>query len=299
MVIAKLKGGLGNQMFQYAYGRAFALRKKDTLKIDITSYKQKSTDTPREYSLSHFMIDAGISIANDNEIRVAQYPHGRLSKYQQIFSQKILRRFNVGWNPRYFSSKMLAVKHNYLDGFWQSHKFFESISPIIQNEFKLRESFQPEAQKVADLIQNSKQQNISAISIHVRRGDVARDAKTNPYYGICTPEYYTKAINCVRAKYPNLRFFVFSDDIDWVKQNIPLPRTDSETVFVSRPEITDYEELILMSQCSHNIIANSSFSWWAAWLNQNPHKTVIAPKEWITKHKNWHTDTIPPSWTRI
>ena len=134
--------------------------------------------------------------------------------------------------------------------------------------------------------------------MHVRRGDYANDPNTNKYWGTCGIEYYLEALKYITSKAGNnsMYIFIFSDDIEWVKENMPLQYA---ATFVSSPEIKDYEELILMSQCDHHIIANSSFSWWGAWLDPKSDKIVIAPKRWTIKDEKNFRDIVPSSWIRI
>ncbi len=135
-----------------------------------------------------------------------------------------------------------------------------------------------------------------SISVHIRRGDYANDKVTNTYFGTCPLEYYKQAMDYMRSKVNNPIFYFFSDDIEWVKKEF---NEDENFVFISNPKLQDYEELILMSQCSHNIIANSSFSWWGAWLNDNPAKLVVAPKKWMRVESNLQPNLIPEGWVRM
>ncbi len=304
MIITKLNGGLGNQMFQYACGRALALRNNDLLKLDISEYgpgRSNGIDAVREYSLSHFNIKE--DIAGEKEATAARLPYGAFSNYFAIFRRKILRQFNVGFNSRILRAKT-AGRTIYLDGFWQSEKYFADCAETIRQDFTLKKPLSPAAQTIAGAI-GQQSGNGPSVSIHIRRGDVARNAATNPYYGIATPEYYSRALVHVAEKLAarnmkNFRIFVFSDDIEWTKKNIAIPYP---TTYVlgddAKNNLPDHEEMTLMSMCDHNIVANSSFSWWGAWLNKNPDKIVIAPKEWSTRDKKWHTDTVPTTWTRL
>jgi len=292
-------------MFQYACGRALALRNEnDDLKLDISGYsRQHPGDAFRTYSLSNFAIAE--NIADENEIVKAHYPFGTLSKYTEIFRKKILRQFNVGFVP-YILRKKTAGRTIYLDGFWQSEKYFADFADDIRREFTLKKPLGVAARTIANAM-DSRNGNSPSVSIHIRRGDIVDDGGKSGLFGIATPEYYSRALIHVAEKLTahgvkNFRVFVFSDDIEWTKKNlvIPYPTTYvSGTLENGKPAIADYEEIILMSLCSHNIIANSSFSWWGAWLNKNPEKIVIAPIRWSTNHENWHTETVPVSWIRI
>jgi hypothetical protein len=282
MIIVNIKGGLGNQMFQYAFGRAFSIKKSVEMKLDISGYPQQSL---REYKLNKFKIDE--KIATDDEIARLKYPFGIFSKAGRFFKQRILRNFHINHEPY-----LLRFKDNhYFDGYFQTEKYFLDIRDIILSDFTLADELCPEAKKIEHLIKEA----TVPVSIHVRRGDYVSNNDVARAHGGCSPSYYQKAIEEISRMYPGANFFVFSDDIDWVKQNLSF---NVSAIHVSNPNIMDHEELFLMSQCKHNIVANSSFSWWGAWLNTNPKKTVIAPQKW---HNNMeaYKDTVPHSWIKI
>ena len=134
------------------------------------------------------------------------------------------------------------------------------------------------------------------MAIHVRRGDYINDKKTSLVHNVCDLNYYERAIDVIKAQVNNPTFFVFSDDIEWAGENLPV---NPNARYVSNLEGEDYEELILMSMCEHNIIANSTFSWWGAWLNQNPNKIVIAPKQWLVNKTSAELDILPKDWLKI
>lgn len=280
MIITRLNGGLGNQMFQYALGRKMSIKNNSLFKLDVSDY---TSCNPRAYGLSHFNI-----IENIATVRESQN-----AKRLSWFKRKILRKFNVGFDPKILNKK----DDIYLDGFWQSEKYFNDVEEIIRQDFKLRRKMSHSAEIMLDMIQNAE----VSISIHIRRGDYVESSKTNEYHGTCSAEYYNKALILLAEKLPKndlakIHLFVFSDDIEWVKKNLSFPYA---ATFVSNPSIPDYEELILMSRCSHHIIANSSFSWWGSWLNANPQKIVIAPKKWFDTKPNVYKDIAPNSWIKI
>jgi len=288
MIITKLKGGLGNQLFQYAFGSVLSKLNNTELKLDIEGYNvPQRKETRRVYSLSNFNIKA--EIASHYEIKRFKYPFGIISKIWRLFKAKVLRVHCVGYNP-----KALAWRGNlYIDGFWQSEKYFVSFERDIRSELTLKSPMSAFANTFKDSILNEK----NSISIHIRRGDLILNMYSDPHAGICTPEYYSKAFDYIKSQIKtDGRVFFFSDDIEWVKDNI---KTSFPASYVSCPEITDYEELVLMSLCKHNIIANSSFSWWGAWLNENKKKIIIAPSRWVTKGEDDYVDITPPSWIRI
>jgi hypothetical protein len=288
MIIVKLKGGLGNQLFQYAMGRRMAHELRTELKLDTSGYEgPQSGTTIRHYALSVFNIKA--TLATPEEIRAFKYPYGIISKGWRFFSQSVLRRFYQGYHPEILNKKDSAL---YLDGYWKNEKYFLPIESIIRSDLSLKEPFSLNAEKAhVEIISHP-----VSVAVHFRRGDYVSNTTHLKYHGVCSPEYYAEALKRIEAQFPNAHLFIFSDDIEWVKQNIKfsLPAT-----FVSQPEIKDYEELILMSLCTHNIIANSSFSWWSAWLNANPDKIVIAPKKWLAKTHNDYYKEIPESWIKI
>jgi len=283
MIITHLGGGLGNQMFQYALGRKMSLKNKDIFKLDISAYDVKN---PRQYELGHFNIIE--NIATPEEIRKIKLPYGFFSRLIRSFKARVLRVFNVEFKPH-----ILEKKGNmYLDGFWQTEKYFTDIRENLLKDFSLKNGLKESAAFVAKKIEST----TNPVSLHVRRGDYAQDAYTNAYWGTCDPSYYTRTLAFLKNKIGNFTLFIFSDDIDWVKENMTF---DMPTVFVSNQTIADYEEIILMSKCSHHIIANSSFSWWGAWLGQNPQKIVLAPKRWQIKSPHRVKDIVPNSWIKI
>jgi hypothetical protein len=257
MIVVKIQGGLGNQLFQYAMARALSSATKEDFRLDTSFYPQQSL---REYSLSHFSIQ------------------GKGATPFQIVWAKILTR--------------LKIKNCYLDGYWQSENYFKKTEEIIRKEFTLKKPLGEKGRKQAAEITK----NPFSVSLHVRRGDYASSEKVKKTIGLLPLNYYEEAIKKIVAQIPNAHFFIFSDDISWVKEHlhVSLPHR-----YISSVDIPDYEELILMSLCKNNITANSSFSWWGAWLNTNPTKVVIAPKKWFADKKLDSKELIPSSWITI
>jgi len=292
MLTTNLKGGLGNQMFQYATGRALAEKTGQTLLLDISGYSDPravNSDTPRTFDLGVFNIKA--EIATSKQIRQIKYPLGIFSKILRKINKKILRRYYRDYHPKLL--KNLAKKKNiYLDGFFQSQKNFKEIRQKLLEELSLKESGKNSiVQEFAEKIGNS-----NSISIHIRRGDYANDPKTKNYHGLIPLSYYEKAISTIKQKNENPVFYIFTDDISWAKENLKM---EYQTIFVSGNDFTPQQEIYLMSKCQHNIIANSSFSWWGAWLNTNPKKIIIAPKKWTKTTTKVHPNIVPKSWIKI
>jgi hypothetical protein len=263
MIIVKLKGGLGNQMFQYAYGRNLELLgKKVVFDTSFFAGNKAKKDTARDFKLNNFNIETKAEFSDKKR------------PLSEIFD-KIKIKLNPGQ-----------------DVFHQSEKYFENTKDVIHKEFTLKNKPSSESfdykKKIAD--------SANPISIHIRRGDYIQSKVASKVLGVLPLEYYRKAIDLITKKVIDPHFFVFSDDVEWAMANL---QTGFPTIFVLNKSIPDYEELILMSKCSHHIIANSSFSWWGAWLNSNPNKTVIAPAKWFNAKPGAGKDIVPNSWTKI
>lgn len=265
MTTIRLKGGLGNQMFQYAYGRNLELsRQKIVFDTSFFEGHKAKIDTARNFKLNNFNIETKAEFSN---------------KHNQ---------FQILWNK---IQRYLGIETN---EFNQNEKYFKNIETDIHREFTLKKPLGP----VSLGWENKIKSTPVSVSIHVRRGDYVKNHNMNAYHGICDANYYQKSYAEITKRLETVfEIFVFSDDIEWAEENLKLP---SPIHFVSNPNIPDYEELILMSRCGHNIIANSSFSWWGAWLNQNPNKIVIAPKQWFANPiANKNQSIVPDSWIKI
>ncbi len=286
MIIVNLKGGLGNQMFQYALGRTLALKNKTILKLDVAGLDRanKIGDIYRAFGLSAFTIKK--TIATAEEVQALKYPYGKISKGWRWFAFKILKRTHVVFEPALLKRK----GDIFLDGYFQSPRYFTDIRDTLLADFTLEEPLSPAGATIANQIKST-----TAVSIHVRRGDYIKNPQVLKEFGVCSLQYYQAAINHIKSIHPNPTFFVFSDDMNWVRENLPV---GDNAVYVSDASIKDYQELILMSTCSYNIIANSSFSWWGAWLNQNPNKIVITPNPWF-ESAEWDKDLISESWIQL
>ncbi|MBB6271534.1 hypothetical protein HDF26_001961 [Pedobacter cryoconitis] len=293
MIIVKIWGGLGNQMFQYASAKGLSIKHNDQLQIDISHYgKLLADETPRSYRLDVFP-NITDQIANQKSIStiVPDFKYGFLNKLYKIINKSI-----YGFNKSFVIEKQMGFstiadygdKNIYLDGYWQSEQYFNNSVEDIRTHFDLEYLCEiPELSEISKKIKA-----VNSISIHVRRGDYVTNTNANSYHGVCSLDYYEKAIQKMAENNSNLEFFVFSDDVDWCKHNLKIPYTHE---YISTRE--DFHDLYLMSLCKHNIIANSSFSWWGAWLNKNLNKTVIAPEKWFSTMPS--RDIIPISWLTI
>lgn len=293
MVISHLIGGLGNQMFQYALGRKIAINNNIRLMLDISGLENHSGNgTPRKYSLGVFNIEERFS----DKKEVAKFKPENNSKITRTLAKKFAlfksREYFIAEPYFNFCPDILNTKKgSYLQGYWQTEKYFKDIEDVIRNEFTLKDEYSIEGKEITQKIKNC-----NAVSLHIRRGDYVTSAITNKFHGICSLDYYGKAIKRIADNIQNPHFFIFSDDIEWVKQNLKI---DFPVEYVSNGTLKDYEELMLMSYCKHNIIANSSFSWWGAWLNNNPEKIVIAPRRWFADVLVDTSDVVPETWIKM
>lgn len=286
MIIVNLKGGLGNQMFQYALGRKLALKNNDVLKLYIAGLDRANAvgDIYRPFSLGRFNVVK--NIASETETRTLKYPYGVFSKGWRYINAKLLRNTHTLFEPHILNCQ----GDIFLDGYWQSPKYFEDIRDVLLADFTLADPLPKYAETIL-----AEMQATTSVAIHIRRGDYIKNPQVAREFGICTKNYYQRAVSTITETYPAATYFVFSDDIDWVKHNLTL---GEQVVYVQHPELTDTAELFMMSRCQHNIIANSTFSWWAGWLNTNPDKLVIAPTPWFDKNA-YDPSLLLDSWTTL
>ena len=257
MILVKILGGLGNQMFQYAYAKALEMKGFD-VRLDLSGFKKYHLHGG--YQLDKYQIN----IQN--------------AKTSVILFSKINRLRMIKEKNLMFDLKLLSLKGNeYVKGYFQTEKYFSEIREVLLQEFTINRSIATSTENYTKQITNAK----VSCSIHIRRGDYVSNKKSNNIHGTCSLEYYKKAITLIEDKYKNVTFFIFSDDISWTKENLIL----KNAVYINH-KCLPHEDIYLMSLCCHNITANSSFSWWGAWLNNNTHKTIIAPKKWFIDKKS-------------
>ncbi len=290
LLIVKLIGGLGNQMFQYAFARALANKQNTEFRLDISGYeKQLAINTYREYELQCFNILEKIA---EPEL-LNQYKNSKTVLLRKILNKLKLNFFSSSYileTAFTYDASIWQKKDAYFDGYWQSYKYFSDIREFLLREFTIKEPLDAFNQT---LLESIKAEN--SVSIHIRRGDYVSNAKANITHGTCSLQYYLTAIEYLQKQFKEIKWFVFSDDIAWAKENLSLENAQ----FINHNQGKQaYKDLYLMSNCAHNIIANSSFSWWGAWLNVNPEKIVIAPKAWFKVNKDT-SDLIPSEWKRM
>ena len=296
-IVVRLIGGLGNQLFQYALGRQISLLKQVPLKLDLSAFQN---DPDRSFALHRYNIAA--TIASDKEVAryTAFYDHNTLfARLYRKAESKILPRFKRRYFKEidyyvYDDEVMQVAPKVLIEGFWQHCRYFENLDPRVLKELTLKEKFLNAIPAVISEIK----QNDTAVALHVRRGDYVANPDNLNWFGVMPVSYYQQAIDYIRNQIVKPVFYIFSDDLEWAKQNIV---TDASVVYVDIDGGTkDYLELYAMSTCRHNIIANSSFSWWGAFLNTNPNKIVIAPEQWIAAPEvNEHVAIQMPDWIKV
>lgn len=289
MVIVGLQGGIGNQMFQYALGRALSSQLDAPLKIDLSNYSEHRL---RKYELGNFNVTAPIASATDLAFAKGYGVPGRI--LAPLFGSMFKRfRFRtVQEQSLRFCPDVLAMRENiYLVGYWQSEKYFAQISSIVRDEFSVRCAIDEVNGLTAERIDG-----VTAVSMHVRRGDYVSDAHATQMLGVLPLDYYHSAVQLVASRVDAPHFYVFTDDAVWAKEHI---RIAYPLTFVTHNRAEkSCMDIYLMSRCQHNIVANSTFSWWGAWLNPNPRKIVVAPATWYRDPAYDPSDLIPSSWER-
>jgi hypothetical protein len=292
-IIAQLQGGLGNQLFQYATGRAIAVQKQAPLLLDNSWYTKAYHDvTPRELLLSK-LNTKGSFISFQPKIKCPK----RIQRIQQkfwpinpfIFVEQTPYRFDSRLNK----SPAFKQQNLYLMGYWQSYKYFDSIKSILQSEISLKKPLDTHYLNYLNQIQAT-----ASAMVHIRRGDYVNLASAAKIHGFIGLEYYREGMRLLLNKNPEIHFFVFSDDLKWAKQNLP---HSERSTFIQSLGNSDavIQELELMMHCQNHLIANSSLSWWAAWLSKQSNGVILCPKKWTNDlSMNWD-DLLPNTWQRI
>lgn len=298
LVIIKIMGGLGNQLFQYAMGRQLALRRGAPARLDLAFFNDRSpiAHTLRPYELAVFTnlaippLDAseGQQLARTKQLLYRLYNKARL-----ILG--LTPAFLYLGEGEYFRPNPLVLAGGGLahllqvEGYWQNEAYFIDVASTLRQELAFPPFTDSRNQAVAEQLCTSSR---PTVSVHVRRGDYAQ----NPAFGMCSVDYYERALDYMQQLSKPL-FFVFSDDIDWARENLPLP---ADTTYIDwNTGDNSYRDMHLMSLCQHQIIANSSFSWWGAWLNANPKKLIVCPSIWMAKPIVLTERVVPAAWVKL
>jgi hypothetical protein len=276
-------GGLGNQMFQYALGRVLSEKNHTRLVIDLSHLEnQPVNETPREYELDCFDIKGEFS-------------------HEPVLTEEQPRKFLIKkkhYTPYYeqgftFKKSVLDLQdQTLLIGYWQTSKYFKGFENMVKRDFKFTKPLSKAKQKILEKIEADS----GAVALQIRRGDYVSNPSSKKFHGLASMAYYVRAVKYISNHVKNPTFYVITDDPAWCKRNIKL---GYPTVFVSNVSNGGWEDMYLMSRCRHQIIANSSFGWWAAWLNDSKKKIVIAPKTWAIEKTADYSDVAPKNWVRL
>lgn len=292
MIITHLIGGLGNQMFQYAAARTLSIKLGAELRLDISSFANYKLHQGFELQR---IFNCVSEVASKEDIYDILGWQSFLVIKRVLLRPKMAafrsKKLVIEPHFQYWAGINNLVKDNYLEGYWQSEKYFIDAEKQIRKDFVFKLPMQNENINLAKKISH-----VEAVSLHVRRGDYANNSQNVAIHGLCSIEYYQAAIAYIAERVNNPHFFVFSDDIAWVKSQIKFDFPHQYVDYNHGEE--SYNDMNLMSLCKHNIIANSSFSWWGAWLNVNDEKIIIAPKKWFASETLTH-DLISENWVRL
>lgn len=269
MLMLLMTGGLGNQMFQYALYRSLTNLGKTVYMDDFTHYAEIGRNDNCLEDIFHIKYLHGNRKIYNSLTDSSMMPWMRIKR--KIFGRKPF--IYQEKNPLIFEKEVFEQDNKYLSGYWQSYEYFADIENQIRSDFTFDcNKFSEKAREYIKQIEES-----MSVSLHVRRGDYLSAKFSNVYGGICTESYYEAAKDYCRNKYGKVIFFLFTNDSEWGMQ-----QNDTDVVYVDcKNEDADYIDMALMSKCKHHIIANSSFSWWGAWLDDRKDKTVIAPSRWL------------------
>jgi len=292
MVKVRMFGALGNQMFEYAFGRALSLKKKTSLLLDY--YSQIIRD----------------DFDGENLTKITEAFVLPVELYVGKTRKKLLRKRNLAFLDRFITAAKLKTKcvvtednydslqkkiekskNIYLAGYWQSENYFTEAENVIREDFKFRIE-----QEISTLDLYKEIAGTNSVGLHIRGNDYVN----HRLYEKCDVRYYLDAIDVISKTKSELNFFIFTDDIDNVHKNYEELLKFSEIVDIETPFNPDIVDLLLMSKCKHNVVCNSSFSWWGAWLNNNAEKIVIAPQKWFKENPRYSSERIvPANWIQI
>ena len=304
MIITRLQGGLGNQMFQYAAGLALAEQRRTVLKLDVSWFREYlEFEAHNRYALSCFNITeqfatqeeidrvAGVNLTRIERASITLAHRLHFRRYAQRYAAPAHTRYEdpAGFTPSFFD----WPDNTYLYGMWQSEDYFSPIAHLLRLHFSFRYPPQPSVSSMAERIRSAG----PSVAVHFRRGDYVRNPAFNQQIGVLPLNYYDRAIALVRERQPDAILYIFSDDIDGIEREF---RPPGPHVFVRATQPWHaFDKIRLMSLCQHAIISNSTFAWWSAWLNPNPDKFIVAPDPWFAGASASGGDLVPRSWHRL
>lgn len=290
MIIIKIMGGFGNQMFQYALAKELLYRGKE-VKADISYYSNIPPEDTERGSIKEMLFEE-LPTAKEEEVQFFLRKNEKLKWRLMRWTGIVCGREPVLFQKisYQYDDRVLHKQHVYAVGWWQNERYFAHVKGVIRTEYLNGiKRLNGQSESILEKIQEHK----NSVSIHVRGGDYNNASNNAIFGGICGKEYYEKAIGFLRKQLAGCRFFVFTNDFEYAKG--VLPEWESYEI-VTNSEANGYQDIFLMSQCKHHIIANSTFSWWGAWLDPDEKKVVIAPKRW-----SWKSSKTPncESWIMI
>lgn len=292
MVISSVIGGLGNQMFQYAAGRALAIAQGSDFLVDVSDLN--AAPQHQGFELSR-VFNCPVNLANNEHVRsVLGWQSSR--PVRDIFSHSWLTAFRTRHlviEPHfdYWPGFRKLPPPSYLIGYWQSEQYFREIADLIRADFGFHRALTGQNFALDKRIAET-----NSVSLHVRRGDYVSNPHAFAIHGVCSIQYYEAAIKYVAERIPSPIFYIFSDDMQWVRSHLEVRHP---CCYVDNNIGADsYIDMQLMSHCKHNIVANSSFSWWGAWLNRNADKLVVAPSRWFANNIKT-PDLLPSTWVAL
>ncbi|BBB24806.1 alpha-1,2-fucosyltransferase [Amphritea japonica] len=288
MVIVRLIGGLGNQLFQYAYALSLLEQGYD-VKLDASAFE--SYTLHGGFGLGEYA--ERLEVATTEEVDMVSRV-GRISTLLRKLQGKKSRRVIKESNFSYDEKMLTPEDSHYLVGYFQSELYFNKIRGELLSALDLKHKLSPYTEASYLAIADAS----VSVSMHIRRGDYVSDKAAHNTHGVCSLDYYYAAVTFFEERYPDVDFYIFSDDIEWVKENLNVQRAH----YISSEEKRFAgEDIYLMSQCDHNIVANSSFSWWGAWLNANEDKIVVAPRQWYadSNMQRLSKTLVPDTWIRL
>ncbi|MEI6727382.1 MAG: alpha-1,2-fucosyltransferase [Actinomycetes bacterium] len=293
MIIVQIIGGLGNQMFQYAFGRRLADGLGVRLKLDVTPFA--TFYDKRRYILGGLRIEEDFASAHEIDVALhGRFPAAR-GRLRRVFPSLPSGSGRLGREKGFrFDSSMLELRDGaYLEGYWQSERYFDAVADRLRVEFMPRT---PPSAAAAELARQMGRGE--SVSLHVRRGDYVSEPEVARIHQVCDETYYARCLEYLAPRLNDPHFYVFSDEPDWVREHLHVPFPT--TIVADHYAATEVEDLWLMAQCRHHVIANSSFSWWGAWLDARQSKIVVMPRRWFNDREPEHSaDIRPPGWVAL
>jgi hypothetical protein len=299
MIRVKLQGGIGNQMFQYALAKSLAIKNMTEVSLDLTTLNHRLPGRNyvfRTYDLGFLNIKENLTWLSKLSLIFNNFSF-LLAKFFYAIKKEVLPLSIVEEKENYFFDQvaLLATDGVYLDGYWQSYRYFEPISDVIKKEFTFKNELADSALEMSKSIAN-----VNSVCINVRRADYVNNQSNLNFFGALSEDYFRQAIGIIDEKVTAPHYFIFSDDLAWAEEKFSF--LERMTIIGSEFDDNRYiDKFHLITLCKHFIIPNSTFAWWGAWLSSNPDKIVIAPKQWVRDEKlNANTkDLILENWLRI